>query len=82
MDDGRYKSGSTLGAKWGCASAIFVTLPIFIFLLLVDTLGDCAPDITCGKGFWSHVALPSAFVALAVGFVVRWAVNRWRSSGG
>tara|TARA_B000000460_G_scaffold225218_1_gene179377 strand:+ start:138 stop:386 length:249 start_codon:yes stop_codon:yes gene_type:complete len=76
MDDGRYQGGGTRGGKWGCGMSLLITVPIFTILLMVEALGDCAPDIPCGKGFWSHVMLPSAAVALITGLAVRWLVNR------
>ncbi len=78
MNVSTYKSGGTVGGKWGCALAAFVGVPIFSVLLIADALGDCAPDVPCRKGFWTYVALPSSAIALAVGLAVRWLVNRWR----
>jgi hypothetical protein len=75
MSDHGYDDGPTRGGKWGCAAAAIVGAPIFFFLMLVDALGDCAPDAPCGKGFWEHVLAPSALIALAVGLGVRWIVN-------
>lgn len=49
MDDGRYRGGGTRGGKWGCGFSLLITLPIFTILLMVEALGDCAPDIPCGK---------------------------------
>lgn len=78
MDESRYQSGATVGGKWGCVASVIATLPIFILLLIVDALGDCAPDIQCGKGVWTHVFLSSTLVAIVVGLGVRWIVNRVR----
>ena len=77
MSDGEYKGGSTTGGKWGCAFAALFGLPVFCFATLVASLGDCAPDVQCHKGFWLAVALPTIIVAAPIGFGVRWLVNRY-----
>jgi hypothetical protein len=71
-----YDDGSTRGGKWGCAVAAVVGTPIFAFLLLVDALGDCAPDTACHKGFLVHVLLPTVAIAGGLGLIVRYCVNR------
>ncbi|WP_133243791.1 hypothetical protein [Sphingomonas pokkalii] len=46
MNEG-YKSGGTIGGKWGCALAAIVGVPILGFVILLSALGDCAPDVSC-----------------------------------
>ena len=53
---------------------------VSLVLILVDSLGDCAPDADCGKGFLRYVALPTLIVILPVGFGVRAAINRFRGT--
>jgi hypothetical protein len=81
MSDTGYKGGSTPGGRWGCGLAALVGAPVFFFLVLVDSLGDCAPDTNCHKGFWPMVVLPTLLVALPIGLVTRWLVNRYRKDG-
>ena len=75
-----YRGGPTPGGKWGCVAAAAIGAPLFSFLILVDSLGDCAPDADCGKGFLRYVALPTLIVILPVGFGVRAAINRFRGT--
>ncbi|MFZ3485744.1 hypothetical protein [Sphingomonas sp. 3-13AW] len=49
-----------------------------MFLLILDALGDCVPDTACKNGFLTQVLLPSAVIAIGVGFLVRWAVKTAR----
>lgn len=70
MSDNGYQDGWAPEMKWGCIAAAMVGLPIFCFLLLRDALGDCAPDIPCGKGFLSQVLLPSSLSAIVSGLLV------------
>ena len=71
----------THGVKWGCLNAFLVGIPVFAYLLLVDALGDCSPDVVCRKGFLPYVLLPSAVIAAIVGGLSYWLVKR-RYSGG
>lgn len=80
MDEGRYRGGGTPGGKWGCGLAALFGLPVFFFLVLLDSLGDCVPDVQCHKGFWLWVVLPTVLVAAPIGFGVRRLVNRRLSS--
>jgi hypothetical protein len=80
MNEGRYKSGRTVGGNWGCAIAVLLGAPLFIFLVIVEALGDCAPDIDCHKGFLPNVAAPCAIVMLVSFFIVRALVNHMRSN--
>ncbi|SKB84010.1 hypothetical protein SAMN06295937_102238 [Sphingopyxis flava] len=75
MSDGGYKGGATVEGRWGCIASAILGVPVFMFLLLADALGDCAPDTTCKKGFLTQVLLPTAIVAIGVGLLVRWAVK-------
>ena len=60
----------------GLRAAALVGLPVFFFLVLLDSLGDCVPDVQCHKGFWLWVVLPTVLVAAPIGFGVRRLVNR------
>lgn len=62
--------------KWGCIAAAFIGIPVFLFLLGLDALGDCAPDPDCHKGFFSMVLLPSAIVAAAAFAAIRALLRR------
>lgn len=75
MSDGGYKGGATVEGRWGCIASAVLGVPVFIFLLLADALGDCAPDTACKKGFLTQVLLPTAVIAIGVGLLVRWAVK-------
>jgi len=75
MRDGGYKGGTTVEGRWGCIASAVLGVPVFMFLLLANTLGDCLPDIACKKGFLTQVLLPTAVIAIGVGLLVRWAVK-------
>lgn len=78
MTDGGYNGGATIEGRWGCIASAALGVPVFVFLLLVDALGDCAPDTACKKGFLAPVLLPSAVIAIGVGLLVRCAVKTAR----
>lgn len=75
MGDNLKDSGGRHARRMGCAAAAVFGLPVFIFLLLNDALGDCAPDTICRKGFLPMVLIPSVVIAsimgLTVGFLVK-----------
>jgi len=71
-----YDGGFTRGGRLGCSVAAIVGTPLFAFLLLADSLGDCDPGTDCHQGFLLHVLLPSVLIASAAGLVVRILVNR------
>lgn len=73
-----YQGRGTPGGKWGCLAAALVGAPLFFFLIIVDSLGDCAPDLECHKGLLSYVALPTFGIGLLVGLSVRATVNWYR----
>lgn len=75
MSDGGYKDWATVEGRWGCIASAVSGVPVFMFLLLADALGDCAPDTACKKGFLTQVLLPASVIAIGVGLVVRWAVK-------
>jgi hypothetical protein len=77
MSEGEYE-GLAAGEKWGCGAALLVGIPVLLFLIALDALGDCAPDSGCTHGLWTHALLPSVVVAALVFFGVRWAVGRLR----
>ena len=62
--------------------AALVGAPLFFFLMLADALDDCAPDVTCHKGFWLIVVLPTVLVAVPIGLGTRWLVNRRSKNDG
>lgn len=78
MSEGGYEGGTTVESRWGCIASAVLGIPIFMFLLLGDALGDCVPDTTCKKGFLTKVLLPTAVVAVSAGLLVRWAVKKAR----
>ncbi|PHQ64318.1 MAG: hypothetical protein COC10_01565 [Sphingobium sp.] len=80
MSEGDYRGGSTVGGRWGCIASVILGVPVFLFLLIVDAMGDCVPDTACRKGFLTQVLLPSMIVALCVGLLVRWAVGAARDA--
>ena len=57
--------------RWGCIVATAAGLPIFSLLLIVDSLGDCAPDVDCHKGFLAGVLMPTLLIAGAAGLLAR-----------
>ena len=63
--DRRYQ-GLAKSDKWGCLVAALVGVPLFVLLLGMDALGDCAPDTSCRKGFLLMVLVPSLLVTLLV----------------
>ena len=71
-----YDGGLGQANKWGCIGASVVGLPVFVFLLLADALGDCAPDAPCRKGFLLMVLLPSLIAAVGAGLLVRFIVSK------
>lgn len=75
MSGDGYKGGATVEGRWGCIASAILGVPVFMFLLLADALGDCAPDTACKKGFLTQVLLPTAVLAIGVGLLVRWAVK-------
>lgn len=81
MDDTGYKGGPTVEGKWGCFIATLVGLPIFVFLLLGDVLGDCLPESECKKGFLTQVLLPSVAITLGTFLLARWAIKAARGNG-
>ena len=78
MSEGGYKGGATVEGRLGCIASAVLGVPVFMFLLLVDALGDCAPDTACKKGFLTQVLLPTAVSAIGVGLLVRWVVKAAR----
>ncbi|NML07460.1 hypothetical protein [Sphingomonas sp. G-3-2-10] len=83
MGEGGYNGGLTVEGRWGCIAAASLGVPAFMFLLLADALGDCAPGTACKKGFLTQVALPSATIAIGAGLLVYWAIKiaRRKNSG-
>lgn len=80
MSEGGYNGGTTVEGRWGCIASALLGVPVFMFLLLVDALGDCAPDTACKKGFLTQVLLPATVIAIGVGLLVRWAIKTARQN--
>ena len=80
MSEGGYKGGSTVEGRWGCIASAALGVPVFLFLLVADALGGCAPDTACEKGFLTQVLLPSVVIAIGVGLLVRWAIKTARGN--
>lgn len=78
MSEGGYKGGATVESRWGCIASAVVGALAFMFLLLADALGDCAPDTACKKGFLTQVLLPTVVIAIGVGLLVRGVVKTAR----
>jgi len=76
MSDGY--QGLPKSDKWGCIGGALVGVPVFLFLLGLDALGDCAPDPGCRHGFWLMVALPS----LTVTALTFWMIRDWMKRRG
>ena len=74
-DDG-YRSGVTIGSKWGCVATILVGCPLLFLSLLVGAIGDCAPDSRCASQSVVFVILLPIGIAALVGLAARWLINR------
>jgi hypothetical protein len=77
----RYQPRS-LESRWGCAAAALIFVPVFVMLLFVDAVGDCAAGTSCRKGFLMMVMLPSGSLALLIFIIVRTVVRAIRSHRG
>ena len=80
MDHEGYTGRST-EERWGCIASTLIGTPIFLFLLVADAIGDCAPGTSCQKGFLTQVLLPSFTIAALVGLMVWWAIKVARRRG-
>ena len=79
VSESGFNPGPPQETKWGCIAAFVFSAPLFGFLFLADTLGDCAPDTDCRKGFLPFVLAPTIIAFAIVFFSVRWLVALWRS---
>ncbi|MDP9413253.1 MAG: hypothetical protein M3Q08_03995 [Pseudomonadota bacterium] len=83
MDHEGYSGGGTVGGRWGCAIAALVCVPLLFFLILVNTLGDCAEGEDCKRGLFLPVfvpvALTGAVIGLSVRAVINWIAKRYRN---
>ena len=77
MADEKYDGRMSRSDRCAVAASAIVGLPLFAALLLVDALADCAPDTACRKGFLLVVLVPSLAIAIAVGLLVRFLMNRF-----
>lgn len=64
--------------KWGCIIAALIGIPLCLFLLSLDALGDCAPGSDCNKGIWLQVALPALVTVALIFWGVRTFLRRSR----
>lgn len=78
MSDNRYDGGTSAGSKWGCLGAALIGVPMFMFLLVGEALGDCIEGDECKNGFVFGVLLPFAAIAGLVFFLIRWAISEAR----
>lgn len=69
--DSRYRGGGTVESRWGCAAAFVAAFPVFIYLFLAETWGDCLPEVPCRKSFLLYVLVPTILVALAAGISIK-----------
>jgi hypothetical protein len=74
--DEKFDGGLSRADRWGCATAVIVGLLVFVPLLFVDAMGDCAPDVPCRKGFLLMVLLPSFVIALIAGLLARFIASK------
>lgn len=74
MSDGY--QGLPKSDKWGCVVGALLSIPVFLLLLGLDALGDCAPDPGCRKGFLLMVLLPSIVSAVAAFWLTRAVLRR------
>ncbi|GAA4009043.1 hypothetical protein GCM10022280_02300 [Sphingomonas swuensis] len=72
----RYEGGLDRADRWGCGVAMVVGVPLFAFLVLLDALGDCAPDAACRRGFLLMVLVPTLLIAGAAGLGIRHLIRR------
>jgi hypothetical protein len=68
--------GISPGSRWGFLAATLIGAPLFLFLMTMDALGDCAPDTNCMHGFFPIVLLPTLLVTIPIFLGVRYAINR------
>ena len=81
MDEDGYRGGPTPEGLWGCLVAALIGIPIFLFLMLVTSLGDCGGGSECKKGTLTHVEMPSIAISVGVFLLVRWAIKAARKNG-
>lgn len=82
MSNERYKGGGpTVEGIWACIAGALVGTPVFMFLLLAHTLGDCMPDEDCKPSALIYVVLPSLMAGFAAALTTWWAVKMIRRNG-
>ena len=59
---------------WGCIAGGVIGAPVFMVLLLINTLGNYATEPR--PSFVINVLLPAATLAMGVGWLT-WLVVRW-----
>jgi hypothetical protein len=79
--NGRYDPGPSLGAKWGCAAAALVGIPLFSITILISALGDCVPDTPCNHKLIWWLIVPAIIIATGVGvrMLINWIMRRKRT---
>lgn len=76
MVRGGYDGGITRGGRWGVGLAALVCALLLPGLVLINSLGDCAPNVQCHHSFLLAVLGPTVIVGVVVGRIVRFTVNR------
>ena len=81
MSSERYKGGGpTIQGIWACIAGALVGTPVFVFLLIAHTIGDCMPDEGCRPSAFIYVVLPSLAVGFVAALTTWWAVKMIRGN--
>lgn len=82
MSNKRYNGGGpTVQGIWACIAGALVGAPVFIFLLIAHTIGDCMPDEDCKPSTLIYVVLPSLVAGFVAALTTWWAVRAIRGNG-
>ena len=78
---GAYRNGTTLGGKIGCGMAALVGMLLIGGVVILSSLGDCAPGVECHSGLDWPLLGGAVAITAAVGFGIRsltnWVAGRW-----
>lgn len=69
-----YRGSGTTGGRWGCGLASIICATVGLFLIGVNTLGDCKPGVACHH-IWTDAVLPTALLAAVIGLGARFLIN-------